>query len=128
MREGLLERLIVGEPGRRYRALFGNHQPHASRVLVMAAEPLPPGNSIADDNGPLALVPLTAVAAVASRIGWLDDERLRRMLVLGAFSIFSVLMAREAVAAIDRLRGTSLAGVSRLLAYGVFAAAPTLWN
>ena len=83
---------------------------------------------IANDNGPLALVPLTAVAAVASRIGWLDDERLRRMLVLGAFSIFSLLMAREAVAAIDRLRGTSLAGVSRLLAYGVFAAAPTLWN
>src|SRR2546426_3882990 len=83
---------------------------------------------IANDNGPLALVPLTAVAAVASRIGWLDDERLRRMLVLGAFSIFSLLMAREAVAAIDRLRGTSLTGVSRLLAYGVFAASPILWN
>jgi len=82
---------------------------------------------IANDNGPLALVPLAAVAEVASRIGWLDDERLRRMLVLAAFSIFSVLMAREAVAAIDRLRGTSLTGGSRLLAYGVFAASPTLW-
>ncbi len=82
---------------------------------------------IANDNGPLGLVPLTAVAAVASRLGWLDDERLLRMLVLGAFSIFTLLMAREAVAAIDRLRGTSLAGISRLLAYGVFAASPTLW-
>ena len=50
------------------------------------------------------------------------------MLVLAAFSIFSLLMAREAVAAIDRLRGTSLTGVSRLLAYGVFAASPILWN
>src|SRR3989449_1034916 len=83
---------------------------------------------IANDNGPLALVPLTAVAAVASRVGWLDDERLRRMLVLGAFSIFSLLMAREAVAATDRLPGTSLAAGSGLRAYGVFAASPTLWN
>jgi hypothetical protein len=82
---------------------------------------------IANDNGPLGLVPLTAVAAVASQLGWLGDDRLRRMLVLAAFSIFALLMAREAVAAIDRLRGTSLAGISRLLAYGVFTASPTLW-
>jgi hypothetical protein len=84
--------------------------------------------TIANDNGPLGLVPLTAVAAVASGLGWLDDERLRRMLVLAAFSVFSLLMAREAVAAIDRLRGANLAGLPRLLAYGVFAASPTLWN
>jgi hypothetical protein len=81
---------------------------------------------VANDNGPLGLVPLTAVAAVASRVGWLDDERLRRMLILGTFSIFSLLMAREAVAAIDRLRGASLGGLTRVLAYGVFAASPTL--
>jgi uncharacterized membrane protein len=68
------------------------------------------------------------VAAVVSGLGWLDDERLRRMLILAAFSIFSLLLAREAVAAIDRLRGDRLAGLSRLLAYGVFAASPTLWN
>jgi hypothetical protein len=83
---------------------------------------------IANDNGPLGLVPLVPVAALASWLGWLDDERLRRMLILGAFSVFSLLMAREAVAAIDRLRGASLAGLSRVLAYGVFAASPTLWN
>ena len=82
---------------------------------------------IANDNGPLGLVPLTAVAAVASRLGWLDDARLLRTLVLAAFSIFTLLMAREAVAAIDRLRGVSLRGLSRLLAYAVFATAPTLW-
>jgi len=83
---------------------------------------------IANDNGPLGLVPLTAVSAVISELGWLNDERLRRMLIMGAFSIFSVLMAREAVAAIDRLRGATLRGLPRLLAYGVFAASPTLVN
>ena len=83
---------------------------------------------IGNDNGPLGLLPLTAVAGLLSWFGWLDDERLRRMLIVAAFSIFSLLMAREAVAAIDRLRGVSLGGLSRLLAYGVFAASPTLVN
>jgi len=82
---------------------------------------------LAIDNGPLGLVPLTAVAAVLSWLGWLDDERLRRMAILGVLAIFSLLMAREAVAAIDRLRGASLEGRRRILAYGVFVAAPTLW-
>lgn len=82
---------------------------------------------IANDNGPLGLVPLTGVAAVASRLGWLEDARLRRMLILAAFSIVSLLLAREAVAAIDRLRGASLGGLSRVLTYGVFVASPTLW-
>src|SRR3984893_13134422 len=72
---------------------------------------------IANDNGPLGLVPLTVVAAVASRFGGPDDERLQRALILAAFSIFTLLMAREAVAAIDRLRGGSLRGRSRVLAY-----------
>jgi hypothetical protein len=51
---------------------------------------------IANDNGPLGLVPLAPVAALISLLGWLDDERLRRMLIMAAFSIFSLLMAREA--------------------------------
>ena len=83
---------------------------------------------IANDNGPLGLVPLTAVSAVVSQLGWLDDERLRRMLIMGAFSIFSLLMAWEAVAAIDRLRAATLAGLPRLFAYGVFVGSPTLVN
>jgi hypothetical protein len=82
---------------------------------------------IANDNGPLGLVILTPVVAVADRLGWMDDVALRRLLILGAFSVFSLLMAREAVAAIDRLRGATLEGRSRVLAYGVFAASPTLW-
>jgi len=59
---------------------------------------------IANDNGPLGLVILTPVVAVGSWLGWMDDVGLRRLLILGVFSIFSLLMAREAVAAIDRLR------------------------
>jgi hypothetical protein len=82
---------------------------------------------IANDNGPLGLVPLTAVAAIASLLGWLDDVHVRRMVVLAAFSIFSLLMAREAVVAIDRLRGQSLGGLPRLLAYLIFVGSPTLW-
>jgi hypothetical protein len=82
---------------------------------------------IANDNGPLGLVPLTPVVAVASGLGWMDDVGLRRLLILGVFSVFSLLMAREAVAAIDRVRGANLEGPSRVLAYGVFAASPTLW-
>jgi uncharacterized membrane protein len=81
---------------------------------------------IANDNGPLGLVPLTAVVAVASQLGGPDDERLQRIIILSAFSIFTILMAREAVAAIDRLRGASLTGLPRVLAYAVFAASPTL--
>jgi hypothetical protein len=81
---------------------------------------------IANDNGPLAFVPLAVVAAVASRLGGSDNDRLLRALVLAAFSIFTLLMAREAVAAIDRLRGASLVGLSRFLAYLVFVASPTL--
>jgi Glycosyltransferase family 87 len=83
---------------------------------------------IANDNGPLGLVPLTMVAALASRLGWLDDVRMRRMFILAVFSIFIVLMSREAVAAIDRMRGARLEGWGRLLAYGVFVASPSLWN
>ena len=80
---------------------------------------------IANDNGPLGLLPLTTVAGIASWFGW-DDKRLLRALVLAAFSLFTLLMAQEAVAAIDRLRDTSLTGLPRGLAYTIFAASPTL--
>lgn len=81
---------------------------------------------IANDNGPLGLVPLTAVVAVTSRLAGPNNERLQRAIILAAFSIFTLLMAREAVAAIDRLRGASLTGLPRVLAYAIFAASPTL--
>ena len=77
-------------------------------------------------NGPLSLVPLTAVAALAQRLGWLDNPSLVRALVMAAFAVFALLMAWEGVAAIDRLRGVPLDGWRRLFAYGIFAFAPTL--
>lgn len=79
-------------------------------------------------NGPLSLVPLTAVAALAARLHWLDDAPLRRMLVMASFSIFSLLLAREGVAAVDRLRGTPPRGLWRGVAFGVFACTPMLWH
>jgi hypothetical protein len=81
---------------------------------------------IANDNAPLGLVPLTAVTAVAPWLGGPNNDRLQRAFILAAFSIFTLLMAREAVAAIDRLRGASLTGLPRVVAYAIFAASPTL--
>jgi hypothetical protein len=79
-------------------------------------------------NGPLSLIPLTAVAALAAHLGWLDDPYLRRMLAMATFSVFSLLLAWEGVAAVDRLRKTPTRGLARLLVYVVFAASPVLWH
>lgn len=79
-------------------------------------------------NGPLAILPLTLVAALAQRLGWLGDVYLRRALVLAAFSLFSLLLGREALLAVDRLRGERLRGNARLLAYAVIALSPELWH
>ncbi|MFN2568496.1 MAG: hypothetical protein ABR564_02710 [Candidatus Dormibacteria bacterium] len=79
-------------------------------------------------NGPLSLIPLTAAAAVAQAMGLLGDLQLRRALIMGVFSIFALLMAREAVLAIDRLRGTAVSGGARIVFHGVFAASPLVWQ
>jgi hypothetical protein len=79
-------------------------------------------------NGPLALVPLTAVGMVVQALGWMDMLRLRRAVALGFFSLFILLMAREGVSAIERLRGRSLSQWPRLLAYGALTVAPPLWQ
>jgi hypothetical protein len=79
-------------------------------------------------NGPLSLVPLTAVGKLALQLGWLDEPSLRRMLVMAVFSVFTLLLAWEGVAAIDRLRGQPLVGVARLFAFAVFTITPDLWH
>ena len=79
-------------------------------------------------NGPLSMVPLTLVAWVGTRLGWLDDPYLRRMLVMGAFAIFPLLMGREALLAADRLLGAQVRGVWRLLALAVVVLTPELWH
>jgi hypothetical protein len=81
-----------------------------------------------DANGPVSLLPLTAAGLVANRFGWLNDVGKRRIIVMELFSVFILLMAFEGVAAIDRLRRKRVEGVPRLLAYGVLALAPTIWQ
>jgi hypothetical protein len=75
-------------------------------------------------NGPLALVPLSAVGVVLNAFGWLYAPTQRRAAALLVFSVFLLLMSREAVAAIDRIRGRPLAGYPRLFAYAVIALSP----
>jgi hypothetical protein len=79
-------------------------------------------------NGPLSLVPLTAVGALLRAIGWLDVFYLRRAVALAIFSLFILGMAREGVAAIDRLRGSRLDGRPRLFAYGLLALGGPVWQ
>src|ERR1700682_6497194 len=79
-------------------------------------------------NGPLALVPLTAVGVLVRALGWMDALVLRRAVALGVFSLFALLMAREGVSAIERLRGKSLSLWPHLLAVGALTVAPPLWQ
>jgi hypothetical protein len=79
-------------------------------------------------NGPLSLVPLTGIGVLLRHLGWLDEPSLRRMIVMAAFSIFTLLLAWEGVAATDRLRGRPLTGLSRLFGYAVFTITPDIWH
>ena len=79
-------------------------------------------------NGPLSLAPLTVATAVASWQGVLADMTLRRVVMMTLFAPFVLLMAREAVVAIDRLRGERLRGWARLIVYAVFALSPEVWH
>ena len=81
-----------------------------------------------DANGPVSLAPLTLAGIVANHFGWLGDTGKRRIVALELFSIFVMLMAFEAMAAIDRIRRKRVEGWMRLLGYGVFALAPTIWQ
>lgn len=78
-------------------------------------------------NGPVALIPLTAVGLVVRALGWLDTFYPRRAVAFALLSVFVLLMARESVAAVERLRGHRLEGYSRLLSYATFALAPPIW-
>jgi len=76
------------------------------------------------DDGPLGLVPLTAVAALANALGWQDSIDLRADLTIALFGIFSLLLAREAVLAIEAVRGPFR---HPLAAAAPFLLAPPLW-
>lgn len=79
-------------------------------------------------NGPISLIPLTFASAIAAWQGVLNDIELRRVVVMTLFAPFVLLMAREAVAAVDRLRDQRLTGFWRFAAYAVFALSPEIWH
>jgi len=105
---------------------------HPLLVYTLRAGPYP------NANGPVSLLPLGVVVAVINALGWQDGMRLRDALTVGVFAVFSLLMAREAVLAIEagrgrRARGAAASGdghgrlTRRLLIAAVFLLAPPLW-
>ncbi|MGD1053624.1 MAG: hypothetical protein ABR950_07320 [Candidatus Dormibacteria bacterium] len=83
-------------------------------------------------NGPVSLLPLGVVVAIVNALGLQDSMRLRDALTVGAFAVFSLLMAHEAVLAVEAGRGTGWRTwrgwpVRRLLVAAVFLLAPPLW-
>ncbi len=79
-------------------------------------------------NGPVSLLPLSVLGVLLNAVGWLDATVPRRGIALGVFCLFVLLMAREAVAAIDRLRGTPLIASVRLLVYALLTLSPLTWQ
>jgi uncharacterized membrane protein len=101
--------------------------------MVAAGRPLmayaPGGQALYPDaNPPLSLVPLGAVEVLTSQLGWMGNEALHRAVTYVVFSLLVLLMAREAVVAVERLRGARLSATHRLLAIGLFALAPPAWQ
>jgi len=79
-------------------------------------------------NGPLSLLPLSVLAWLLNAAGQLDATVVRRGAAMAVFSLFVILMAREAVAAIERLRGSPLTGGPRLLGYLVLSLNTLAWQ
>jgi len=84
-------------------------------------------NGYPNANGPVSLIPLTAVGLVVRALGWLDAPYPRRAAAFVLFSVFVLLMARESLAAVERLRGNRIDGLPRLLSYATFGMAPPIW-
>jgi len=75
-------------------------------------------------NGPLGLLPLIPLAAVANLMGWAGDVGLRTAIIDAVFAVFALLLAVTAVRIIEEARG---ALEWRLATPCVFLLAPTLW-
>ncbi len=73
-------------------------------------------------------MPLSALGAVLNAFHSFDAQPWRRAFALALFSLFLLLLSREAVRAVERIRGETLMGWVRLLAYAVFALAPPMWQ
>lgn len=79
-------------------------------------------------NGPLSVAPLTLALALAGWLGWLRSLALTRLVVVAVYSVFSLLLAREALLVIDRHATTPLRGARRLLVYEVLLISLQLWQ
>jgi hypothetical protein len=79
-------------------------------------------------NGPLSLLPLTAVGALTQLLGWIDVLALRRALIFAVFAIFPLLLAHEGLRTIARLNGKSLTGFVRYGVFALFVFSPLLWQ
>ena len=77
------------------------------------------------DNGPLSLLPLTAVVASVNALGWQADAPLRDAVVMGVFGLFALAFAREAVRAVGSARGQPLP--RSVATWSAFLLAPPLW-
>lgn len=79
-------------------------------------------------NGPLSVAPLVVALGMAATLGWLRNVALTHFLVFAVSSVFSLLLAYEAVRVVDRLAPTPLRGARRLLVYEVFLISLQLWQ
>ncbi|MDE3230246.1 MAG: hypothetical protein KGO05_10220, partial [Chloroflexota bacterium] len=79
-------------------------------------------------NGPLSVAPLALALAVAGWLGWLRSLALTKLVVVAVYSIFALLLAREAVRVIDRHASAPLRTTRRLLVYEVFLISLQLWQ
>ena len=78
-------------------------------------------------NGPLSLVPLSAVALLADKLGWAGSQLPRTALTLGAFSVFSLLLALEAMRLVGAVHGEPVPRIRRRVAAGAILLGPPIW-
>jgi hypothetical protein len=78
-------------------------------------------------NGPLSLVPLSAVALLADKMGWAGSQLPRTALTLGVFSVFSLLLALEAMRLITVVTGNPVPRIRRRIAAAAILLGPPIW-
>ncbi|MGB2940723.1 MAG: hypothetical protein WBD38_10560, partial [Candidatus Dormiibacterota bacterium] len=79
-------------------------------------------------NGPLAIVPLVLVGSLLRALGTMESMYLRRAVILFFVSLFILVMAREALATVEWLRGGRLGRWTRPLAFCAFAFGPPVFQ
>jgi uncharacterized membrane protein len=79
-------------------------------------------------NGPLSILPLALVGTLLRAMGGAETLVVRRFVVLFFFSLFVLLMSREAILTVERLRGERLGRVARPLGFACFALGPVVFQ